>query len=235
VHNIYGDIMKVNIGPFPSDIIPVSRWEHRYERWRKPDSYYLPEEEYTKVDEFVLGFLSKLSDIVRPLNNWSNARKRKIKVQVDYYDVWSADRTLGVIIHPILVKLKEVKQGIGNVDNEDVPEELRRVADGNPDWDHTADPNFEARWEWVLDEMIWTFGQHGLEDDSDQYYHNPEQLEIKFEKNSDKKAASQVLFNHQKDPNKPPYFRDDEGLKKHHERKANGRRLFAKYYESLWD
>ena len=49
------------------------------------------------------------------------------------------------------------------------------------------------------------------------------------------RPAGTLGFTHQKDPMKPPYFRDEEGLKKHHERKANGRRLFAKYYESLWD
>jgi hypothetical protein len=31
------------------------------------------------------------------------------------------------------------------------------------------------------------------------------------------------------------YVADYEGMKKHRERMANGRRLFAKYYESLWD
>ena len=83
-----------------------------------------------------------------------------------------------------------------------------------------------------MDEMIWAFEQHGDEDDTDQYHHNRDQLEMVFFTDDGKKKAT---FNDQKDPNKPAYFRDDEGLKKHEERKANGRRLFAKYYESLWD
>jgi hypothetical protein len=228
--------MKVDIGPFSSDIIPVSRWISRYETWRNPTIGYLAEKEYTKVDRFVIGLLDKVGDIVQPLNRWSNRRKRRVKVRVDYYDVWSADNTLGTIIHPILVKLKEVKQGVGYVDNEDVPEELRSTPTDQEKygWDGSTDDKYEARWEWVLDEMIWAFGQHGLEDDSDQFYHNTDQLDMLFEKVPGTELNT-ISFNHQKDPNKPPYFRDNEGIEKHAERKANGRRLFAKYYESLWD
>jgi len=246
--NIGGDDMKINIGPYKSDIIPVRSWEKRYEFWRKPDTYYLPEEEYTKVDKFVFGFFDKLSDLVLPLNRWANNRKRKIKIHIDGYDVWSADHTLGMIIHPVLVKLKEVKHGYPHVDNEDVPEELRTngeciyVDTSKPESVQAGeklDAKVAAKWEWVLDEMIWSFGQHGLEDDSDQFYHNSEQLEMLFvstgDENLDGKGMKQLKFNHQKDPNKPAYWRDDEGLKKHAERKENGRRLFAKYYEALWD
>ena len=226
--------MKVNIGPFKSDIIPVYRWEKRYESWRRPETCYLPEEEYTKYDKFVFGFLDKIDILVSPLNRWSNSRKRKIDIHIDGYDVWSADYTLAMIIHPVLVKLKETKHGSPCVDDEDVPEHLRANKKDHNDMSE-EDSTIHDRWSWVLDEMIWTFGQHGMEDDSDQFHHNPDQLKLIFEEAPDMKGSKEVTFNHQKDPNKPPYWRDDEGLKKHAERKANGRRLFAKYYEALWD
>ena len=227
--------MKVNIGPFKSDIIPVYSWEKRYEFWRRPDTGYLSQEEYTKLDKFVLGFLDKLDNLFGPLNRWANSRDRKIKIRVDNYDVWSADHTLAMLIHPVLVKLKEQKHGSPVVDDEDVPENLRANKKDHSDFSE-EDSTLHARWSWVLDEMIWTFGQHGLEDDSDQFYHNSDQLEMITKPTDDtKKKYSILYFNHQKDPTKPPYFRDDEGLKKHAERKANGRRLFAKYYEALWD
>ena len=38
-----------------------------------------------------------------------------------------------------------------------------------------------------------------------------------------------------KDENLPAHWYDFEGRQKHDERKANGRRLFAKYYDGLWD
>ena len=126
---------------------------------------------------------------------------------------------------------------LNHVDNEDVPEELRfELTQGQKDnWDDTVDQKHEARWAYVLDEMIWTFSQYGLEDDTAQYYHNVDQLDMIFTPLGDGKPASTLSFNHQKDPSKPPYYRDQEGLKKHAERKANGRRLFSKYYEALWD
>jgi hypothetical protein len=230
--------MKVNIGPYTGDIIPVYSWEKRYEYWRtKSDTFFLPEEEYTKFDKFVFGFFDKLNNLVRPLNRWSNNRKRKVKVRVDYYDVWSVDHTLAMIIHPVLVKLKEQKHGYPHVDDEDVPYALRFVTDDKDKTicDMSNDDKHQARWEWILDEMIWTFSQHALQDDTDAFYHNADQLEIITAATDDTEKLYSVTFNHQKDPNKPAYWRDTEGLKKHHERKENGRRLFAKYYENLWD
>lgn len=225
--------MKVKIGRYRSDLIPVYGWKRKYESWN-PEIYFLAEEEYTKFDKFVFGFLDKLEDLVRPINRWSNRRKRKINIRIDYHDVWSADHTLAMIIAPTLKKLKEVKHGCPHVDNEDVPEGIRNKKEDAERFDGTTDADWEARWNWVLDEMIWTFEQHAMEDDTQQFYHNVDQLDMIFTPVEGKKV-SELTFNHQKDPSKPKYWRDDEGLKKHHERKANGRRLFAKYYEALWD
>lgn len=228
--------MRVNIGPYSSDIIPVRRWERSYEMWRS-DKYYLDEEDYTWYDKIVMGFFDKLEDFVRPLNRWSNSRKRKVKVHVDYYDVWGADHTLGMIIAPVLKKLKECQHGYPHVDNEDVPEELRFTPEDREKLEHdgTVDSKHEARWNYVLDEMIWAFEQHADPyDGEDQFFHNPEQLEMIWTPVEGMKASS-LSFNHQKDPSKPKYWRDDEGIKKHQARKANGVRLFAKYYEALWD
>lgn len=228
--------MKVNIGPYTSDIIPVNRWEKRYEMWRS-NKYYLDEEDYTWYDKIVMGFFDKFETLVRPLNRWSNNRKRKVKVHIDYYDIWSADHTLAMIIAPTLKKLKEHQHGHPNVDNEDVPEELRMNDSDRERLEHdgSVDDNHVARWNYVLDEMIWAFEQHACSDDGDnQYYHNVDQLDMVFTPIKGKKA-SELSFNHQKDPTKPKYWVDREGLKKHHERKRNGVRLFAKYYEALWD
>jgi len=229
--------MKINIGPYTSDLIPVYRWEKSYEMRSAGDKYYKDEEDYTWYDKIVFGFFDKLSAFFLPINRWANSRKRKINIRIDYHDVWSADHTLAMIIAPTLKKLKEHKHGYPHVDNEDVPEELRFSKEDKEKLEHdgTVDAKHEARWEWVLDEMIWTFEQHAMEDDTDQFSHNVDQLNMVFTPLEDNPKLSSLSFNHQKDPSKPPYWRDDEGIKKHHERKANGRRLFAKYYESLWD
>lgn len=225
--------MKVNIGPHSSDLIPVYSWKRKYGFWRSPERYFLGEEEYTKFDKFVLDLLDKLEDLVHPINRWSNRRKRKVDIHIDYYDVWSAEHTLAMIIAPTLKKLKEEKHGSPLVDDEDVPETLR-ANKKDPDDLSQDDSTIHERWAWVLDEMIWTFEQHAMQDDTDQFHHNVDQLDMIFTPVEGKKV-SELTFNHQKDPSKPKYWRDYEGLKKHHERKANGRRLFAKYYEALWD
>jgi hypothetical protein len=232
--------MKVHIGPYKSDLIPVRSWEREYEYWRRPGTFYLPEEEYTRYDKIVFGFFDRLHALVRPINRWANSRKRKIKVHIDYYDVWGADHTLALIIHPVLVKLKQCKQGSPNVDDEDVPDHLKSTSAGPKENEWDTDEFHHARWNYVLDEMIWAFEQHTDDDcNDDQFHHNSEQLDMTFEPIMEGdlagKSYSTIKMNHQKDPNKPAYWVDEEGKKAHYERIANGRRLFAKYYQGLWD
>lgn len=82
------------------------------------------------------------------------------QITIHSWDTWSMDHTLSYIIVPMLIQLKETKHGAPNVDNDDVPEELR-MPDG---WKETrynidgeTDEQFFNRWDWVLDEMIWAF------------------------------------------------------------------------------
>lgn len=228
--------MRVNIGPYRSDLIPINRLERSYERMRS-GKFYLNEDDYTWYDKIVIGLLDKLDELVLPINRWSNNRKRRVKVHIDDYDVWGADHTLGLIIAPTLKKLKEIQHGYPHVDNEDVPEELRfeMTQEQKDNWDGSVDAKHEARWSWVLDEMIWAFEQYAMDDDFDQFHHNVDQLAMEFTPLEDNPKLSTMSFNHQKDPSKPAYWVDEEGKKKHHERKQNGLRLFAKYYECLWD
>lgn len=93
-----------------------------------------------------------------------NKRSRTIQVRIDEYDTWSADSTLALIILPMLQKLKAEKHGSPFVEDEDVPEHFRKAAD--PDWseqdmyrDGSVDKNFHARWDYIIDEMIWAFDQ----------------------------------------------------------------------------
>lgn len=224
--------MRVKIGPYRSDLIPIYSLERKYEALRSPDTFYLPEENYTKFDKFVFGLLDKLDNLVRPINRWSQHRKRKVKIHIDNYDVWSADHTLAMVIAPTLKQLRIQQHGYPHVDNEDVPDDLQ--LNENMTQDKIDDIHY-LRWDYVLSEMIWTFEQYANGDDYDQFHHNIDQLEPVFTPLEDKPKLSTFSFNHQKDPTKPAYWVDEEGKKKHGERKKNGLRLFAKYYECLWD
>jgi hypothetical protein len=160
---------------------------------------------------------------------------RKIEIRIDKYDVWGLDHTLALIIHPALVLLKEQKHGDPQVDDEDVPEELRSTAAEPTENEWDTDDNWVKRWDWVLDEMIWTFEQCTYDDRGDsQFHHNSDQLDINFDVvlNSELKS---LKINQQKDPSKPAYWVDEEGKIAHYNRIAAGLKLFSKYYFALWD
>ena len=140
-------------------------------------------------------------------------------VKIDRYDTWSMDHTLAHIIHPMLIQLKNTKHGAPFTDDEDVPEELSswKAEPKENEWD--IDSNHFKRWDWILDEMIWSFAQELEDDDVSQFYDHSES----FEQGGD--------FNERLKNIKV----DREGLKAHQDRKANGFRLFGKYYQALWD
>jgi hypothetical protein len=226
--------MKVSIGPYTDDLIPVRKWERAYEVVRS-DAPFHEEKDWNAIDKIAYKIFDKVSDLCRPINRWSNNRRRNIKIHIDNYDVWSMDHTLALIIVPMLRKLREQKNGCPHVDNEDVPEILWSTqADiDRMNFGGETDSNWEARWNWVLDEMIWTFEQHAMDDDSSQFHHHSDNLSITFE-NTDIEGYQELKIG-PKDPAKPHHFYDREAHVKHDERKANGRRLFAKFYPSLWD
>ena len=101
-------------------------------------------------------------------------KKRKVKIQIDKWDTWSMDTTLAKIVYPMLLQLKATKHGYPTgIDLEDVPENLRFTDWTEEDlWYGGQLPLFEmevcnpehisiteARWDWVLDEMIYAFSK----------------------------------------------------------------------------
>lgn len=162
----------------------------------------------TKFENFLEGVEECIQFIYDYTINliWFDRRTQKVDVRIDAWDTWSMDHTLSYIILPMLIQLKETKHGAPNVDNEDVPEELR-MPDG---WKETrynidgeTDPNFFKRWDWILDEMIHAFKQKN-KDDWQGYYYNYNEWDM-------------------------------DAVKAEQKRISNGFRLFGKYYESLWD
>jgi hypothetical protein len=100
--------------------------------------------------------------------------KQKIRVRIDPHDTWSMDHTLAHIVLPMLVQLKRTKHGAPNVDNEDVPKELRMSKKDIAQFakDGSTDDKFFKRWDWILDEMIWAFEQKCRDNWEDDYYYN---------------------------------------------------------------
>ena len=150
----------------------------------------------------------------------SSKRIQKVSVQIDPWDTWSMDHTLAYIVVPMLKQLKLTKNGAPNVDNADVPKELRSDAiEGDVCVTHFQ------KWDWVLDEMIFAF-ESKHEDWEDQFYsgeHNIQWI-----------ARDDGMSEMVKGPN-DTFKIDWKGRAAYQKRITRGFKLFGKYFENLWD
>jgi len=149
---------------------------------------------------------------------------RDIKyIKIDPWDTWSLEHTLSPIILPLLQELKRVKHGAPFIADEDVPKRLRVGAKGTGNSDvhklfEDNDNTFFERYDYVLDEMIWTFTQLSMEDHEAPFYDHTESSK---EPDLNKSVRKLKV--------------DRKGLAAHNARIENGLRLFGKYYRALWD
>lgn len=194
--------------------------------WREIEYNEPAIERWSKILTPFSTALMKILDFVHPQVNW---------VRVDKYDTWSMDHTLTPIILPMLIQLKAVKHGAPNVDDEDVPANLRSTTKSaqkskENDWD--PDGNHFRRWDWVMGEMIWAFTQMA-DDESDAQFHTGvfDQTSVPCEWDANGKP---MMYEMKKGPKHTAKW-DKKGHMKHHARVSNGTRLFGKYYQSLWD
>lgn len=216
--------MKVKIGPYVPHVGPYQIAEKLV---------FWDNEKFSDRDTLADKLGEKLSNLewLNRLCSWVySKRSRTVKVRVDNWDTWNADHTLALIILPVLKNIKEGKHGAPNVDDDDVPEELRSTSapeqtEEEKNCGHTDD-NWFRRWDYVVDEMIWAFEQHADPDWESQFYSGKVDTDFVKVEGTD---YSEMRYG----PNHT-FEVDREGMNKHRERMSNGRRLFAKYYESLW-
>jgi hypothetical protein len=143
-------------------------------------------------------------------------------VKLDRWDTWSMDHTLALIVLPMLRQLRETKHGAPFVDDEDVPMSLKSTSAPAKENEWDTDDNHFRRWDYVLDEMIWAFEQKVKDDDESEFFDHSECGDVKdFVKDTNEYLSRSRV--------------DWDGLKRHQERKANGFRLFGKYYQNLWN
>lgn len=148
--------------------------------------------------------------------------KQHIEVVVDNYDTWSADFTIATIALPLLRQLKTTKQGAPNVDDEDVPEELRSTASPPKENEWDTDAFWFQRWDYVIDEMIFAMDEiASTKKGEDTFYKYPDDF-MESEDMRFQEYLTAIQF-------------DEEGWTKYHKRVQNGCRLFGKYFQCLWD
>jgi hypothetical protein len=198
----------------------------------------LDDEDYTRVDKFVTETLCDFwqSVLNSSINKYLDNKQRKITVKIDRWDCYSMDHTLSLIILPMLKQLKATKHGSPSIDDADVPAELQssNAPPKENDWD--TDELWHKRWEWVIDELIWTFTQM-TDEDNDSQFHS---------------GKSDIVWNPvDKDGNTVPkdgakwyqlgsgpedtHVYDRAGSDAHQKRINNGLGLFGRYFRGLWD
>jgi hypothetical protein len=106
--------------------------------------------------------LTKWADRLRPVcegvqSFLDRIHPRITYVKIDKWDTWSMDHTLALVILPMLKQLHTDKHGAPNVDDEDVPEELKSTSAPPKESVWETDANHFKRWDYILDEMIWAF------------------------------------------------------------------------------
>ena len=185
-------------------------WEKDEDRiYNLNDDPNNPYEKWVKFLQPICEVWQKFLDIIHPRVNY---------VKIDRWDTWSMDHTLAHIIHPMLIQLNKTKHGGPFTEDDDVPDEIKST-NAEPkenEWD--IDSNHFKRWDYILNEMIWAFEQELKDDDESQFFDHTESRGIKDFNESMKKLKV-----------------DHEGLEAHQKRKANGFRLFGRYYQNLWD
>ena len=103
-----------------------------------------------------------------------------------------------------------------------------------------ADEKFHAQWNWVLEQMIWSFEQELDEDDGHKHYYDP------YESDEPTEKRTYSVLHDDGTTEEKDWFGDDESrramgklnlekMKAYEARKQLGFTLFGKYYQALWD
>lgn len=213
--------MKVNIGPYKDHIsthrIKCDYLELMYgEKWCE-----ITKEDYIWSDHIVVGILNGIDRCLKPVNKlFSN---RKIKIKYHNYDTWSLDHTLSLIILPGLKQLKTTNHGYAEVSNDDLPTACLKDASG------------EERWEWVMDEMIWTFSEISNDYPGEEAFHSGDHDIVWTKVNTAGEEDLEGTYSRMDRGPNDTYSVDFEGRKKYDDRIQRGLILFGKYYRNLWD
>ena len=113
--------------------------------------------------------------------------------------------------------------------NKDVPEYLRSTMAQPKEYEWDTDDLWFKRWDWVLEQMIWSFEQLQPECDWEDQFHTGVS-DIKFVKLDDGSGCSEMV----RGPNDTRKW-DKKGYIAYQKRISNGLVLFGKYYQNLWD
>jgi hypothetical protein len=164
--------MKVNIGPYRDWVGPYHIANAIFFWVRDVDQYDPLELDFNRWDYRLRDKFGDwlASTWVQSFCEWIDKfKQRKVKIHIDPYDTWSMDHTLALIIHPMLIQLKDKNHGYFNSDPEDAPH-----IGQEPGADFTNDAKALDRYNWIMDELIWTFDQLANSDSEYKFYKDGE-------------------------------------------------------------
>jgi len=217
--------MQVKIGQYPSRWISNIHTRHMEKKY----GFMCDNENITFTDHA----LEYLEGILQTVYNWTgnlvlDRLEQRVMVRIDPWDTWSMDHTVALIILPMLVQLKKDNHGGPMVDMKDVPKELRATKKQTTEASSTGhlDNNHFARWEWVMDEMIFAF-QSKVDEDWEEQFQSGE-MDIVWVPCGNGHSEMTHGPNH-------TFKVDRVARDKYQKRISNGFRLFGVYFESLWD
>lgn len=204
-------------------------WVHKFGEWLAHGSI---DPEPAVGDEYDMFREDReVTWLYRFLSWIDSKKKRTIKVQIDPWDTWGMDTTLGYIIRPMLKQLNSKKHGAPFVDLEDVPEHLRPTAEELEKYntDGTTDDRFFDRWDWVMGEIIFAFDTlHGGDNEDWEDQFTTGEYDFRLKKQDDNTSLMVRGPKHTAET-------DWDARNAYGERIQNGFRLFGKYYQSLWN
>jgi hypothetical protein len=212
-----GELMKVKIGPYLD-------WWGPYQLLGLLTHVGVSKE---KTDEWAESSPDWFTDLCQWVHD---KRQRKIKVKLHNYDTWSMDRTLAIIILPMLKQLKSTKHGSAYLPVFDQTSNSAQYCfDFYGEGDDAAWTEGAKQWDEIMDKMIWSFEQ--LQPDCDweaMYCEVPCEIDFTDYPEDEGKVAVPLRWK-----NEGKY--DFEGMKIHEARITEGLKLFGEYYQNLWD
>lgn len=211
--------MKIIIGNYRNHWLSPYVILEKFFYWRKDYDAY--KNEPPKWLQTLCEWNQKLLDTVHPRINY---------IKIDPWDTWSTPETLGTIILPMLKQIKENKYGAPFVDDCYVPDELKSMNAPRCENEWDVDDNYFKRWEYVLDEIIWSFEQLYIE--WEDQYKSGESNWIEVESDFEYEGEKCIEMKH--GPNHTQKY-DWDGMKTHNDRIQNGFMLFGFFYRNLWE
>jgi hypothetical protein len=160
---------------------------------------------------------------------------RKVSVRIDKQDTWGMYDNLALIIHPMLIQLKNNKHGSPSCmpafDEQSDSQYPQLCFDFYTESDNKANDIGHAQWNEIVDKMIWSFEQI-LDPDRDDKFHSGK---IDFRSVPIYDSSGKIMhYELVRGPNDTSKF-DAAGHREYYKRIQEGLDLFGKHFLSLWD